>query len=122
MRLFVAVNLAPEVNARIGALTIPVPAGSVAWVRPENFHVTVKFIGIVQETLIPEILTELKACVGHLPFELAAKGIGSFPPSGRQVEVVWVGIQDASGRLAALAEEVERRLALLGVNRERRAF
>jgi 2'-5' RNA ligase len=123
IRLFVAVNLADEVNERIGGDPIRRALRSIAWVRPENFHVTVKFVGSVDEGLVAPITEALREPGRkRLPFELGARGIGTFPPTGRKIEVVWVGIEDPSGGLAALATEVDQRLAPLGIAPESRPY
>jgi len=122
IRLFVAVNLAVEVYARIGADPIRASLRNIEWVRPETFHVTVKFIGAVDDGLVPAIVECLRASAASLPFELAARGIGTFPATTRKAGVVWVGIGDPSGKLVALAADVDRHLAPLGVAPERRPY
>ncbi|MBI3541721.1 MAG: RNA 2',3'-cyclic phosphodiesterase [Deltaproteobacteria bacterium] len=123
-RLFVAVNLAAEVNARIASRVLApgtAAVDGVAWVKAENLHVTVKFLGATDPALVPAIEEALRGSAAALPFELVARGTGAFPSRARP-RVLWVGIDDPVGALARLAADVENRLAALGFARETRRY
>lgn len=97
-------------------------ATDVAWVAPANLHVTLKFLGQVDESRVAAFADALRAAAArHRPFEVAVRGLGAFPSPGR-ARVLWAGLQDDAAELAALAESVEAACAGLGAPRETRAF
>jgi 2'-5' RNA ligase len=92
----------------------------VAWTRPENVHVTLKFLGdVVPERLVP--LTErLTAIAGaQPPFIVTYGGVGGFP-SGARPQVLWVGA--TAPELARLAAVVDEAGVIAGVERDRRPY
>jgi RNA 2',3'-cyclic 3'-phosphodiesterase len=123
LRLFVACQLPDEVRDALSraqdGLRRLVP-GRLRWVRPEGIHVTLKFLGDVDETRVEAIRAALAAAID--PFELRVRPatIGTF--GGARVRVVWVGLKGEIEGLAALAVRVEQALAPLGFPRERRPF
>ncbi len=126
IRSFVAIHLpdaAREVLGQISEqLSLEVPGGSVRWTRVSAVHLTLKFLGDVAEADLPQIKAAL-ATVGqrHAPFTFTVAGAGCFPNLNRP-RVVWVGIQEQTGSLAALQRDVEESLAPLGFKPERRAY
>ncbi len=123
LRLFVAVNLPAEVRQRLAAAQEHLRHGrpDVSWVRAENLHLTLKFLGETAEERLGPIRQAL-AAVGsrHRAFRIEMAGIGSF--GGRVPRVVWVGLKQGGESLTALAGDVESALADLGFPREQRAF
>jgi 2'-5' RNA ligase len=99
-----------------------VPHSSVRWSRISNLHLTLQFLGNVDETDLPPIKAAL-AEVGqqHAPFAFAVGGLGCFPKL-KSPRVVWVGVQEETGALLALQRDVEKSLVPLGFKPERRAF
>ena len=82
----------------------------VGWVRPEGVHLTLKFLGDVEEKKVAELGDALaEGLKGETPFTLQAKGIGTFP-TPKAPRVVWLGVEGEVARLSALAEKVEERL------------
>jgi RNA 2',3'-cyclic 3'-phosphodiesterase len=123
MRLFVAVNLPPEIRDRLAAVQdrLRRVQADVSWVRAENVHVTLKFLGETEEKRLKRIcpaLAEVARAVASIPIEVT--GIGSF--GGRIPRVVWVGVGDGAEALAQLAGGVEVALARVGVPKDRRGF
>ena len=90
------------------------------WTEPEQFHLTLRFIGEVEQGTFYEI-GEALAGVSHPPFELALKGLGQFPPRGAP-HTLWVGVEDPAGASPSLRRRIERVLAEVGVAPERRKF
>ena len=96
-------------------------AGDVAWVAEANLHVTLKFLGQIDDARVEPIAEAIRAVAARTPpFDLEVRGLGAFPTPGRP-RVVWVGLEPAAP-LAALAAEVDRMLGALGVARETRPF
>ena len=124
MRTFVAVFPPPEVReALVGAARELPVAGPVRWVRPENVHLTLKFLGDVsKEDLLDRVAEALGAVCGrHEPFEAEPSAFGAFP-SVKRARILWAGIDRGSDRLRALAEDVESSMEPLGFESEDRAY
>jgi RNA 2',3'-cyclic 3'-phosphodiesterase len=121
MRLFVAVEIAPEIRDRLTGLVAQLrpSLASASWVRPEGLHITLKFLGNVPDEKLGAIKSALHS-VKAAPFLLAITNVGVFP-NPRSPRVLWAGIESGP-ELAALARKVEDALNPLGFEREKRAF
>ena len=117
MRLFVALSLPYDLVERLERMCSGLP-GAV-WVRPENFHVTLRFIGEVDSIQAGDIDTALSALSGT-SFQLSLTGLGQFG-DGRKTRAVWVGVQD-SQELTALQGRIERAVQTAGLEAESRKF
>ncbi len=100
----------------------------LSWTRPGNWHLTLKFLGDVDQTRLPEVVGALSG-VSWEAFEMRAGGAGAFPPRNprpgvrhRPPRVLWVGLEQGAGQCARLARAVDAALAPLGFEREKRAF
>ena len=83
----------------------------------ENFHVTLKFLGGIDDARVPSVSDALRAAVGrHARFEIELGGLGAFP-SPTRARVLWAGVVSGEGSLAALAATVDVALAALGFPR-----
>jgi 2'-5' RNA ligase len=126
IRTFLAVNLSVAVNRRIVEEVEKHKAGvgagvRVAWVPAANLHLTLQFLGSIDEELIEGIAGRMKQrLVRHAPFELRARGLGVFP-SHEKPRVLWVGA-DGGQPLLALQRDVESTLVELGLPKEERKF
>ena len=93
----------------------------VKLVEPKNIHVTLKFLGDVDESRVPDIKEALtQAVASSKPFSIRLKGSGVFP-NRNYVKVIWVGIE-SDDALKVLAESVDNQLSMLGFEREKRGF
>ena len=96
----------------------------VKWVRPENIHLSLKFLGDVEETREPELVAALQRAAGSgnepLPLTLQITGFGVFPDYHRP-HVLWAGVTPDPG-LERLQHGVEQAFAPLGFPSEARAF
>jgi 2'-5' RNA ligase len=126
IRSFIAIDLPDSSKAALEELgqrlRRQVPHDSVRWSRVAGIHLTLQFLGDVAEGDLPGIKTAL-AAVGeqHAPFTFTIGGLGCFPNT-RRPRVVWVGVQEETGALAALQRDVEKSLLPLGFKPEKRAF
>jgi 2'-5' RNA ligase len=127
VRLFVALEIPGQVRDGFAALIAELRGADSSfsksrarWVRPENLHVTLKFIGHVDAGKLDAIRAALADVRLDNPVELRFRGLGFFP-NGKRPRVFWAGIE-ASPNLAPLAGEIEARLAKVGISGETREF
>lgn len=127
MRLFVALEIPAAVRDNLAALITELRdlSAKVAdkrprWVRQENLHVTLKFIGEVSPAKLEGIRGALSVIRSEAPVEIRFSGLGFFP-NEQHPRVLWAGL-DASANLPSLAGDIDSALETQGVARERRAF
>src|SRR5207237_1309164 len=126
LRLFCAIELPAEVRARaqqhLVQLRESAPHVKASWERAEKMHVTIKFFGDVEAERVA-LLTEAtaRAASAVSSFALTLAGAGVFPPGGNP-RVLWLGVQDANGRLAQLQQRLEDECAAAGFARDPRPF
>lgn len=89
---------------------------------PPNLHVTLKFLGAVEEPRMPDVERALgEAAAGVTAFDLTLRGLGAFPSVARP-RVIWAGATEGAPALAGVAASVERALSPLGFPTEARPF
>lgn len=94
----------------------------VRWVRLTNFHLTLKFLGDTEDSIIPDIIKRLQQTVsGIKPFEINIKGMGKFSSSGH-TKVIWLGVEDLNKVLNNIAEQLNTSLVDLGFKFERTPY
>jgi RNA 2',3'-cyclic 3'-phosphodiesterase len=123
MRLFVAVNLPKREKDRIFRAARPLRERElpVKWVQPDRYHVSLKFLGEVQESRLDDVEGALeKVSASTAAMDLEVSGFGAFPTI-RRPSVLWVGIEP-SPALRCLKQDVEWALSTCGFDRETRAF
>jgi 2'-5' RNA ligase len=124
IRTFIALDLPAGVHRALAALQQEwqQTAAMVSWIKPENVHLTLKFLGNIATEQVAEIqliLQEIAAA--HSRFHLQPEGCGAFP-SLKQMRVVWVGLQGGIETLLSLQKAVEEALVPLGFAPEDRPF
>jgi 2'-5' RNA ligase len=122
MRLFIAIPAPDDVRQQLVSVMEKLKPLSRAprWVRPEGLHLTLKFLGEVDELQVPQITSAMKDIRASKPLDLRFRGVGSFPQNDRP-RVIWAGVED-TGALAPLAEALATRFEPLGFRREEREF
>jgi RNA 2',3'-cyclic 3'-phosphodiesterase len=120
MRLFVALDIPPTIRTALEQYVDELRriAPDSKWVRPESYHVTLKFIGEWKRD-VREINSALEK-IEAPPVDIAFRNSGFFP-NARAPRVFWAGIE-ADANLAPLANKVEEACAELGIEQEDRAF
>ena len=129
MRLFTAIELGEEVCAQAAALLDTLrrraresaPRARVTWVAPERMHLTLRFIGEVDDAQGEAIVSALREPIEQSRFDVRWRGLGSFPPRGAP-RVLWVGVAAGSEALSQAEHAVSRRLATLGIAPEDRPY
>ncbi len=121
MRLFVALDIDPEIRTRIARFIEAVGgfASGARWVTPESLHITLKFIGELPENLLEKAKEGLSR-VEFSPVAVQFRGYGFFP-TAKGARVFWIGIESGP-ELARLAGMVDDALSTLGIPREEHAF
>ena len=117
VRLFVALALPETLRTQLSML-----AGGIQgarWVPPENYHLTLRFIGEVESWRAQEV-DEALAGIRARPFELSLRGLGTFEKAGR-ISALWVGVEKTEA-LAFLQAKVETALQRVGLEPERKRF
>jgi len=94
----------------------------VSWTRPSNIHLSLKFLGSVDASRIPDLAGAIKrAAHGIHPFEVEIGGTGCFP-NARNPRVLWVGVSKIAEELRRLYSNIEEELAHEGFEKEKRKF
>jgi 2'-5' RNA ligase len=122
IRAFIAISLDPKTIDKIfdAASQLNKEIPGIRWVAKENLHLTLKFLGPIDEARIEPIGRALEGAISPFSrFIINAKGLGVFPDL-RRPRVLWAGLQ--GGDLLSLAAAVESALGPLGFAPETRSF
>ena len=126
IRAFIAVDIPETVRAAISEAQARLKRAHVgvkiSWTKVENIHITLQFLGYVEETVVEKVSFALdNVSQDHTAFELNVRGAGAFPNEVRP-RVLWVGCEDAHGKLKTLATAVQAAMQPLGFQPEHREF
>ncbi|WP_206020218.1 RNA 2',3'-cyclic phosphodiesterase [Rhodovarius crocodyli] len=117
LRLFVALSLPDQLREELSAIATGISGAK--WIRPANYHLTLRFIGEVQNWQAEEI-DEALAGIRARGFELSLHGLGLFERLGRP-STLWVGAE-RNDSLTHLQNKIETALRRAGLSAERRRF
>jgi len=120
-RAFISADVEPS-DALVGVIDELVRSRSdLKIVRPELMHITLKFLGDTDESLVDEVLVRISnATEGVGPFRIHLRGMGAFP-SMSNIRIVWVGIEDGKP-LQDIAAKLDASMIDLGFDRDRKGF
>jgi RNA 2',3'-cyclic 3'-phosphodiesterase len=127
MRLFIAADVPDGVRAALAAEQKRISAAlagsgsSLKWVKPEHAHLTLVFIGNVEDACVPVVVEAFAADVDMPAFDAVFESAGVFPPRGVP-RVLWVGVGSGARELVDLQRVLAARVAGLGLPIEDRAF
>lgn len=124
VRTFIALALAPEIKQAIAAYLQPLKklASGIAWVKSENLHLTLKFLGDTPAAQIPEMAAAMAAiCARYQPVAARISGSGFFPNANKP-RVLWLAVKTHNDDLARLAQEIDNACAQWGFRKEARPF
>lgn len=124
MRLFVAILLEDAICAALGRVqqVLGPQCDGVRWVRTDQLHVTVKFLGDVEDRDVSAVTEAIAAGAAEgAESTMTVSGVGCFPPRGG-VRIVWAGASDEGGAMQTAAEAINGRLEAIGFEAERRRW
>jgi RNA 2',3'-cyclic 3'-phosphodiesterase len=124
MRLFVAFDIPDTIRDLITATVRDFQSAieGARWVKPENLHLTLKFIGYYEREKLEILESRIRDIAGKgEAFTVCFGKPGAFP-SPRRARVLWIGISQGSMTAGRLAEKLNARLEKVGVKKEDRAF
>lgn len=123
MRVFIGIKLDERVHEEIEKFLEPFKkiSSPIRWVKPENVHITLKFIGEVSEEKYAKIEKRLgEAEFDTGPFDLKLTGCGKFG-RGNTLNIFWIGISP-SDPLTQIFKKIENTLAKISIEKENRPF
>lgn len=124
MRLFISIELPDEIKDSIEKVIgeMKRKLTPVKWVDKKNLHLTLKFLGWVEDEKVESLTGSIEdACGDFGPIKISLAGLGVFPV-GKRPRVIWVGIGQGGDRVKDLADVLEERLSGKGIREEERDF
>lgn len=125
VRAFIAVDLSIRVRESLGRTLQDlqgVMSERLRWVKPNNIHLTLIFLGSISTESIVSVCQTMKRCaISIYPFELVTTGLGAFP-SSNSPRVIWLGLEGAVDELRSFQKLLENSMGDLGYVREKRKF
>ena len=124
MRLFIALPLENSVKTALGSIISDLKphGGSVKWVKPDNIHMTLRFLGETDEKLVDKIKAQIDEVAGqHRRVHTSISTLGGFPNLNRP-RVIWVGMERDIEHLAKMAHQLELKIRTLGFEEESKSF
>jgi 2'-5' RNA ligase len=124
MRLFIAIDPAPEIREKLAAIqaTLAHTKAAVRWVDPGDFHVTIKFLGETDENLLPQLKQRIANAAAQVPqFDLEVEGVDRFPPKG-PARVIISRILSPDQRLTKLHRLVDSAIGGMGLPMDTRVL
>jgi RNA 2',3'-cyclic 3'-phosphodiesterase len=124
IRCFIAINLPSEWKGHLAELEarLKEARADTSWVKPENIHLTLKFLGGVEEARVSVVKKAIQEALrGQGPLTLSLANLGVFP-NPHYPRVIWVGVEGDKARLQELQERIEQAMGEVGFPREARSF
>ncbi|MCK9430280.1 MAG: RNA 2',3'-cyclic phosphodiesterase [Candidatus Omnitrophica bacterium] len=124
MRAFIAIELPAKIkDALIGIQhKLNTEKIRISWVKPQNLHLTLKFLGDISPEQLEKIKTTAKKIADNSGgFKVKLRKLGVFP-NLRAGQIIWVGTDEAPSSLKQLAQQLETGLAESGIPKELRPF
>lgn len=112
LRVFVAISLSEPTRQTLRRMqqALNIKGLDAKWTRPDQFHVTLKFLGEIDASATDLVVASVERVVsGRAPFSLTFQGIGAFPGWSKP-RVIWAGVAEGRVPLIQLAHEIEEAL------------
>lgn len=124
MRTFIAIDLPREIKDFLSRLQerLKTSQADVKWVQPQNIHLTLKFLGEIDDKKLNRIIQILEdICRQNLPFYIRISSMGAFPKTYAP-RVIWVGIDKGDMQSKQIATALEDKIKNVGLPAEDRPF
>ncbi len=124
MRTFIAIQIPDIVKSELVQIIDKLKSSQadVKWIKPEGIHLTLKFLGNIDEQKATEVKEVLnKAAKAEIPFEITLEGLGAFPKPASP-KVIWTGVKEGAQNTINLVKNLEEQLEKIGFEKERRSF
>ncbi len=120
MRLFIAADLDPEIRENLVPVQKILDRSGVKTVEKDNVHITLKFLGDVEDRKV-EPIKETLGQIKFNSFNIHVKGVGFFP-SPNHIKVAWVGVEEGNDGMSDLAKQIDDKMKKLGFKKEKKKF
>jgi len=125
MRTFIAIDFPPSALEKIAEISNffkqQTPQNALKWVETPNTHLTIKFIGEIEEVILPVVKEKLSQALQNLkPYSIQISGLGMYP-NKKNPRVVWLGILGAEP-LVEIHRLINEKLVEIGIKADHRPF
>ncbi len=124
IRTFIAIQIPESIKNEIFLIQEKLRAAGrgISWTKADNIHLTLKFLGSTDESLIDLISDKISDSIaGKKPFKIQVNGVGAFPIMKRP-RIIWVGANTESDHLREISRNLNENLESLGFESEKRKF
>ncbi len=121
LRVFIALPLEEKIEEIEEILQDMRRIEGVKWVKKENFHITLRFLGNVEEEKVKDISQCLGKVLPYPPFYLTLQGIGGFP-SIHSPRVIWLGCEEGREKVEEIKKRLDEELLKIDFPLEERTF
>jgi len=124
MRAFIAIELPDKIKNSLKSLQeqLKKAEADVKWVTPENIHLTLKFLGEVDDEKLKRISMAIEeaACENN-SYKIGIHSLGAFPKMD-YLRVLWVGAEEGDAETRKIAQNLEEKITKIGIPKEARPF
>ena len=124
IRTYIAISISDEARSAISSLIRKLKEieSSIRWVDPENLHLTLKFIGEIEEVRLQNLKKALDKSLDEIAvFRYTLSGKGCFP-NYKRPRVLWIGVNDLEEKMNILHQQIENEFHAVNIPREKRKF
>ena len=124
IRTFIAFDTPPIIKNEMSALQDKLKKSNadVKWEPSDKFHATIKFLGNVDEGMLPKVISSCESALNNLSAaEVVFQSLGCFP-NNKHPRVIWIGCENSDGRLQLMKAALDQSLLTYGFEIEDRAF
>lgn len=124
IRTFIAFELPEEIKFQLWEIIsgMKSKSGGVKWVQPQGLHVTLKFLGDIEEALVSRLSGDLDSIArAYPPIQVTLSRLGAFPDA-RRPRVLWAGLGGDIRVMTEIAGKVDKICTSIGMEPEKRPF
>ncbi|TRZ96418.1 RNA 2',3'-cyclic phosphodiesterase [bacterium] len=124
MRAFIAIELPCAIRDYLSQIQnkLKTSGSDVKWVDPKNIHLTIKFLGGIEDKTIDQITGILEAVSCYRPFfYIRISRLGAFPNINAP-RIIWAGIDKGNNESEEIAKELEKKIVKIGIPKEDKPF